>query len=257
MKFNVLLFAVLGLFMANCNPQTSKKQSKTQQQSFNEFLNIKKELEYRQGNDIQKKEFFKQFETDLFKYLDSVKVFTNWKGQIKDIKTKEFDKSTLLEFEIFYEPEKYREITFHCSYLVNNDSLNNNYLFNKVKNLSNYSTVYVDGFIKRKLDNTVSYYMENLFEEHISYPHYKFNVIEISKESKADTLSQILQNAIVVDFEVMDLFKENFKKKITQEERNKKLDSLKFDSVQSVLSEHEKIYSQRIRQFLLNDFMNE
>lgn len=257
MKNKMYLFAVSMLFLVSCDIQTGKINEKTQQQKFNEFLNSKKEMEYRQGNDIQKKEFKKQFEKDLVTYLDSVKMFLNWKGKIKDIKTKEYGNSTLLEFEIYYEPQEYREITFECSHIIKTADLDSDYLYNEVKSLSNYSTIYVDGFIKRKMDNSVSYYMESLFDQHISYPHYKFNVVKINKELKTDTLSNNLQRAISIDFEVMDLFKQEFQKKINKKERDEKVKSLQFDSIQSTLTENEKQYSQRIRQYLLNDFMNE
>jgi len=257
MKGKIYLLTVLLLFLLSCNTQQNRVSEKTQQQEFNDFLNSKKEMEYRQGNDIQEKEFKKQFEKDLSTYLDSVKLFVNWKGQIKDIKTTEYGQSTLLEFEILYNPEKYREITFECSHIIKTVELDSDYLYNKVKNLSNYSTIYVDGFIKRKMDNSVSYYMEGLFDQHISYPHYKFNVVKINEDLKADTLSDNLQRAISIDFEIMDLFKQEFQKKINQKERDEKAKSLQFDSIQSVLTEDEKQYSQRIRQYLLNDFMNE
>jgi len=72
-----------------------------------------------------------------------------------------------------------------------------------------------------------------------------------------DSLSNNLQEAIDIDFAVMNLFKQEFQKKITQKERDERVKSLQFDSIQSVLSDGEKQYSQRIRQFLLNDFMSE
>ena len=105
MKGKIYLLTVLLLFLLSCNTQQNRVSEKTQQQEFNDFLNSKKEMEYRQGNDIQEKEFKKQFEKDLSTYLDSVKLFVNWKGQIKDIKTTEYGQSTLLEFEILYNPE--------------------------------------------------------------------------------------------------------------------------------------------------------
>ena len=180
MKSKMYLLSVLVLFFMSCDTQSNGVNIKTQQEEFNDFLNSNKAMEYRQGNDIQRKEFFKQFEEDLSNYLDSVKLFINWKGQIKDIKTKEYGNSTLLEFEIFYSPEQYREITFKCSHIVKTVDLESDYLFNEVKNISNYSNIYVDGFIKRKMDNSVSYYMESLFNNSLSYPRYKFNVVNLS-----------------------------------------------------------------------------
>jgi len=248
---------VLALFFTSCNTQTDRGPAKTQQEDFGTFLKSKGVMERSQGNDIQKKEFSKQFEADLAGYLDSVKLFVNWKGQIKDIKTSEYGNSTLLEFEIVYSPEKYIKITFECSHLVKTVDLESDYLFNEVKNMSNFSYVFVDGYIKRKADNSVYYYLESLFSNKISYPHYRFNVVKISKMLSVDTLSNNLQKAIVVDFEMIDLFRKEFKKEITKKEREDMARSLQFDSIQSMLLDEEKLYSQRFRQSLLNDFVSE
>ena len=74
---------------------------------------------------------------------------------------------------------------------------------------------------------------------------------------KSDTLSVSLKNAIVVDFQVIDLLKQKLQKSISEKEWERKTKDLNFDFVQSKLSNDEKQYSQRIRQYLVNDFMYE
>ena len=257
MKSKFSLFVALGLILFSCNTQ-NQEFKKTQQAEFNDFLKAQRRVENLQINDIQKNEFYSKFEKDLSIYLDSVQLFINWKGRIKNITTKESGKFTRLSFEIEYKPGEYREIIFKCSQILQTTELDNDYLFNEIKKIANNSTVYVDGFIKRKADNSIAYYDNTrLFDRRTLHPEYKFNVVAISNNSKTDTLSSSLHKAISIDFEMMDLFKQEYQKKITEKEREDKAESLKFDSIQSTLSEYEKSYSQRVRQYLLDDFMRE
>ncbi len=256
-----ILFCFFMIFLLFIGCETSVKQDKgkTQQESFYDFINNNKKMSYDYKDNVQKKRFKRRFEKDLAKYLDSVMVFVNWKGQIRDINTKTNGNTTFLKFEIFCNSKEGNNITFHHSHFIKNNEIEKDYIYNKVKDLPNNSYVNIDGFIKRKLDRSVSYKLNRSFLLHMYSPHYNFNVLEINKTAKndnllCDTLPKALKNAIVVDFKMMDLFRQEFQKQITKKQRIAKAKSLKFDSVQSVLSEEEKNYSQRVRQYLLNDF---
>lgn len=177
------LAIVLPLVFSGCNPSKNNSQHDNQQQkSFADFLSKYNKLSYNQSNEIQRNEFEKEFEKQLENYIDTTNLFINWKGKIDNIKINEYGKAKEITFEIKYEPEQHREITFNISYLVNNDSLSTDYIYNKIKPIANYSTVYFDGFIKRNKDNSVDYYMPSLFEEHIVYPHYKFYILDIDTQ---------------------------------------------------------------------------
>lgn len=254
MKTKIILLLFSVLIIVSCEPQRKRSFANQQQESFDNFLKSKKELEYSQSNEIQKKEFNKKFEIELANYLDSIGIFVNWKGQIKDIKTREYGQSTQIEFEILYKPEEYREVSFHCSHIVKTENLTTDFIYNKVKEISDYSTVYFDGFIKKDIEGKVVY---DYGDMNISYPNYKFNIIDINVMPKSDTLSVSLKNAIVVDFQVIDLLNQKFQKSISEKEWERKTKDLNFDFVQSKLSNDEKQYSQRIRQCLVNDFMYE
>lgn len=254
MKTKIILLILSVLFFVSCEPQRKNNFENQQQESFDNFLKSKKELEYSQSNDIQKKEFNNNFEIELANYLDSIGIFVNWKGQIKDIKTSEYGQSTRIEFEILYKPEEYREVSFNCSQIVKTEDLATDFFYNKVKEISDYSTVYFDGFIKKDIEGKVVY---DYGDMHISYPNYEFNIIDISTKPKSDTLSVSLKNAIVVDFQVIDLLKQKFQKRISEKEWERKTNDLNFDFVQSKLTNGEKQYSRSIRQCLVNDFMYE
>jgi hypothetical protein len=50
-------------------------------------------LFYNQVNDIQRKEFKQEFGNQLENYLDTAKLFINWKSKIDHIKVNEYGKS--------------------------------------------------------------------------------------------------------------------------------------------------------------------
>lgn len=186
-----ILTVFLSIVFESCVESSKEKLENQQQQSFAEFLAKYDKLSYDQVNDIQKEEFEKEFEKQLEYYLDTTKIFMNWKGQIDNIKVNEYENSKEIAFDIKYVPEQNHEITFEISYIVNNDSLSTDYIYNKIKTIANTNTVYFDGFISRQIDNSINYHMPSLFDQHIDYPHYNFNVLDINIQPK-EKLSPIL-----------------------------------------------------------------
>lgn len=140
--------------LLSCTNPSSVKSSpyNNQQTAFDRFLSDRNSHKYDIGNDIQEAEFMKQFEQDLFNYVDSVKLFVNWTGTIDNISTIETDNNiTRVKFTIYYEREQFRKVKFNCLYFVDNDSLETDHIYNTVKNISNYSTVYFDGLFVRQI----------------------------------------------------------------------------------------------------------
>lgn len=254
MKTKIILFIFSVLVLISCEPQKNSNFENPQQESFDNFLKAKKELEYAQSNEIQKMEFNKKFESELAQYLDSVKIFVNWKGQIKDIKTNEIGQSTQITFEIQYIPEKYREVSFFCSHIVKTENLYSDYVFNRVKSISDYSTVYFDGSIRKNFEGNAVYEYGDM---KISYPNYQFILLDISTTKRNDSLSITLKKAIDTDFKVFDLLKLKVLKKISENEWEEKMKDLKLEFIQSTLSETDLQYSKRLRQHLASDFVNE
>jgi hypothetical protein len=253
-KISIIILGIL-LFLYGCDGLNKNKPifENKQQEDFSSFLKTNEEQNY-YSNDIQKKEFYNKFDKELSSYLDSIKIFTNWKANIKDIKTREIRGYTEISFELYYKPGEYQEISFFCSYLVKSDSLKNDYLYNAVRNISDYSTVYFDGFIKKDKNNNViyDYGSEDI---KIAYPNYKFNVVEISNTKNIDSLSQPLKKAIDIDFKVFDLLKQKANKKISSGEWDRRMKSLPINKIESELNPAEKKYILRLRQYLYDDFM--
>ncbi len=254
--YYALLLVCTLLGAAGCDNHKYMGFANPQQKAFDTFLANKRAASYNAGNDIQKNEFYKSYEADLQSYLDTIPLFVNWQGIIKDIKVNEIRNSTELSFDVFYQPEKYREITFHCSHIIPNDSLSTDYLYNTVKNMPNYMVVYFDGYIRRNIDNGVvyaGYYSDGL---QIPYPKYSFNFVFIDPESR-DNLTTNLRNAIGLDFKVIEPLKLSYRKEITKDEADTRYENLRpqYEAAQSLLTEQEKRYSQRLRTYLVNDFL--
>jgi len=188
-----ILAVVLPIVFTSCVESSKAKLENQQQQSFAEFLARYEKSSYNQANEIQKKEFDQNFEEQLEHYLDTAMLFINWRGQIANIKVNDYAKSKEITFEIKYTLEKYREITFEVSYVVDNDNLSTDLIYNKIKPITNGSIVYFDGFIRRKIDNSVDYYMPSLFTQKLSYPHYYFSILDISVSPKEDLSPTLVQ----------------------------------------------------------------
>jgi len=271
-QIRVVVLGVVVILLGSCNNRhdiqpyigefdngefDNSKFNNPQQKIFDDFLRQKKDFSSC-SNDIQKKEYIKKIEADLSNFLDTVKVFVNWKGKINNIEASEFFGLikiagwTNITFEISYEPEEYRKVCFKCSHIVETDKLNEDYIYNQVKNISNSSTVYFDGFINRDFDGKVVYYGYKSDDLQISYPEYKFNILKINTKP-VDTLSTELKNMIDANFKIMDLAKQKHQKEITEKEFKARLKELK--TLQPELSEKEKEYGHQMLQYLfLNTF---
>lgn len=84
MKGKIFIIISLSLLIVGCESQNnfSFKFENKQQAAFDSFLKSKSEQTLPYYNDIQKKEFNEKFQKDLRVYLDSVKLFVNWKANI-------------------------------------------------------------------------------------------------------------------------------------------------------------------------------
>ena len=243
-----LITIILANILLRCDQNTKKRFGNPQQQAFDDFLAMKGKALYSQKNDIQEKEYLNQFEEDLYNYIDSVKLFINWKGVISDIETEEVGKTTALKFVIKYEPEEYRKIEFKCTHLIKTDSLESDYIYNKVKNMSDYSVVYFDGFIRTKNNGEVYYFLRSAGNNlNIAYPNYEFWVLDISSENRENTLSDNMSKSISIAYEINKALRDHFLGSIEKDESNAIFDKLlpSYKDAISILTENEQLYIQR------------
>lgn len=253
-----VLAVILPTLFAGCEQNSMKKFDNPQQQAFDDFLAKKRESSYRQNNDIQKKEYYNQFEKELFSYVDSVGLFVNWQGIIEKIETTESGNTTALKFSITYQPEQYRKITFRCTHLITTDSLNTDYVYNTVKNMPNYTVVYFDGFIRTKNNDEIDYYMSSAGSDlNISYPDYEFWITDISPEKRDNLLSPKMQNAVSVAYKINNPLKKQYMGLITKEESDRQFSELlpSFNQAKSELTDSEKQYIQRLNTCLTYNYL--
>lgn len=218
-KFFLLLFTFFCII--SCEVSTNKQGVFTNK-SQNDFERILvKYNKVRYGNDIQKSEAICQLDSAIFHYIDSVKYFVNWKSKIQDLSVKdrviEGKQYKELTFQLYYTPEKYREVRFDCASLIDVDSLEVNLLYNKVKNISNYSEVYFDGIIQKNnlgdYDKRLVKYSRSASDLVLSYPVFKFTIFNVTQQQRSDTISESLKQLVDLDIEFFNYVEANSKSK--------------------------------------------
>lgn len=210
------------------------------------------------GNDIKQKEFNDSVKMAIGEYMDSVKLFVNWQARIEDIKSKETgDNSVALSFKLVYTPEQYRKVTFDVDYVLPKDSMETDKIYQTVKNMDDYSTVYFDGFIREKANGEAHY--SALFDDELMHPYPKFHffVVDINATSKGDSLSPNLQKAVDLSFKAIEPLKLQFKKKITKAESDKRVEAVAepFKAAKEALTKEEAAYVDRLTQALTLNFL--
>lgn len=250
----LILFVLYGC--VGTPNKANKKFSNVQQDNFDNMLARNKDKSFHLGNEILKKEFNDSVKLAIGEYMDSVKLFVNWNAIIQNINSRELDKSILLSFELEYTPEQYRKVTFDVDYILPKDSLNSDKVYQTVKSINNYSTVYFDGFIRRKA-NGEAYYSSFSDDLMHSYPDFKFFVVDINTTSKGDTLSNNLQTAVNLSFKTIELLELNFKKEISKRELNKRIEDIapQFKATKAVLTQEEREYIDRLTKALTYNFL--
>ena len=255
------LWPLLLIVFALCScigtaTKANKKFSNVQQDNFDNMLTRNNQKIYHLGNKILEKEFNDSVRLAMGEYMDSVKLFVNWKAKIQDIDSREKGESVVLSFELKYAPEQYREVTFDVDYILPQDSLNTDKVYQTVRSLNDYSTVYFDGFIRKKANGEAHYcsYSDDLMH---SYPRFKFYAVDINTTSKGDKLSNNLQNAVDLSFQYIETLGLYFKKEISKNESSKRVGKIapRLEAAKEVLTQDEKAYVDRLSKALMYNFL--
>jgi hypothetical protein len=257
--FYVYAMVALVIVISSCVNSSQRTGYNDQQASFDKFLSNWNNHRFDSRNDIQKAEFLKKFESDLYDYVDSAQLFVNWVGRIEDISTRVVGKtSTQISFNIYYTPEQYRKVEFNCLYLVDNDSLETDHIYNIVKNISNGSTVYFDGFIRTTNSNTVKYFLNDPGDDmNLPYPHYDFYIVEVGTASRGDSLSLNLRDAVESAYKISEPLKLNYQKKISNAEQKARWKALVpgFKAAKEKLTKEENDYLNRLINALTMNYL--
>ncbi len=254
----------LGLILLfGCQNQTQQKKTdpeNPQQEHFISFLTKSCDTYENQGNDIQRREYFNQFEKDIVKLSDTLGVFSNWKGTIKEIKTFDWNSqnSTELDVEIEIKLSEYQEITFISKRFFSNKNIDSNLTYRQLKNLSTGSTVYFDGFIAREGDNKIDY--DILFSsdnrDKICDPDIKFYIISIGKDKLQFTTTEKFKKVNTIQMNIWKTMEERVSKKLTETQFKNKLNDYKkqLDPLVASFTPEEKTYVQSFTDCLVSQF---
>lgn len=228
----------VALIVTSCtqNGGTQKFANPTQQ-SFDNLLVKYTDGYFSGGNDIQQKEIEKKFDAKLCNLLDSVKLFTEFKGRIKDIKLSDErlngNQYKVLKFTLYYIPAEKREVTFDCYRVYEVDKLEESLLYKQIKSISDYSDVYFDGLIKRTPSNGIQY--GSFCSNKAVYPTYDFYPLYVSKTPRSNGLSNDLKALIDMDSEITKVFHQELNGSVS-DGAFKDIVASKKDSVQMFLN---------------------
>lgn len=261
----IILVAFAMCFLYSCvvsAPKEVKRFSNAQQERFDDKLKDFNENKYNYKNDILKKEYLDSVRLATGLYMDSVKLFVNWKATIQNISSREQNGNIILSFELEYQPEEYRKVSFDVDYVLPNkeDTLKKDKIYTTIRSLSDFSDVYFDGFIRTKANGEAHYdkFWESATDDlFLPYPDFHFFIVDINNESKGDTLSNDLQNAVDLSFEAIEPLKLNFRKEISNKEMTARVDAIapEFKSAKEKLSAEDRNYINRLTNAITLNFL--
>lgn len=249
----IVFFSLLTIFLIGCQNQAEKKADvpeNLQQDKFLSFLKANCAGYENQKNDIQRGEFLKQFEKDFVSFSDSLGILTNWKGKLKRIKTFDWTTNNVTEVEVEIEINlaSYQNLTFVSQRFFSNKNIDSNLTYRQLKNLTNGSTVYFDGFLAKDKDNKIDYALSLSLDksDKICSPDIKFYLISVAKEKLKFTDSDIFKIANSVQLEIWKAMDDAVNGRINKAQLQSKLNGFKkqIDSVSSKFSPEEKAYFQ-------------
>lgn len=261
-KLLLFLFAVVLLVSCNIKVNNTNRIGFANDLQY-EFDSIHNDLAQsltNAPNDIKKEEAYNAYIAKIAQFIDSNHVVHNWEGQISDIKSESTgSNSTAISFVITFTSPKYetsfgtgkREYKLSVDYVVNNDSLATDSIYQKVSNMSEQSKVYFDGIFREKADGTPhlgrSCYDSMDKEMQIGNPSYNFFIVDIS-ESPLKDYSQNLSEAMKLSYDIILPLKLNFQGKISSKEKEKRWKQLspKYEAALKKLSPAENSYIVRL-----------
>lgn len=231
------------------NKELPKPQYNEQQSMFCEEL--KGYIAYYRGraNDAQISDIDKIFEN----YLDSTGLFIGWKGVISNIKTETVMGHPSFYYEIKFNIPYFTTVTLKgYNYYDSEKEVQDSYIFKKIKNIKNGTTVYFDGIINRDYDGKVRYGIMDE-EKRFTEPGYDFTAVEIYT-SDPDSLSHELQIANKKSHAIALYTRKMINKEISQKDWNKKINQIgKVILENKQESEYNKRYSEALIQYFITN----
>lgn len=222
-------------------PQYNEQQTKFCE-IFKKYITSYKE----RTNDAQIPDIDKDFENEL----DSMGLFIGWKGVISKIETKTVMGYPSFYYEIKFDVPHYANIIFKgYNYMKSEKDVQDSYIFKKIKNIKNGTTIYFDGIINRDNDGRIRYgIMDD--EKRFTEPGYDFTAVEIYTTTP-DSLSYELQKANKKTHDIVLHTRKMINKEISEINWKKKMNQLgKVKLSVQEESEYNKRYSKALTQYM-------
>lgn len=191
MKKIILLFSII-LFCSCEKKEKPLYEFKNKEQQ--KFANLYNKLDtIHPENDIQEKEMSDAFYQKIDEISDEL-IVNNWVGEISDIKVNEYGKDIEVSFIIRFSINETDKITFSSSYILANDKKDNDVFYNKIKKITNLSTVYFDGRINTDLTGKAIYssaaeYASSYYNKKKDFKFYPLNISLSATKAFSDKLS--------------------------------------------------------------------
>jgi hypothetical protein len=262
MKYFFGIITLVVIFSCSDSSSSNKEvQSENlQQDTFIRY--IKKQCsEYENRiNDIQKKEFFSNYQKQIIIFSDSIGFFKNWKGIVTKIESAPgilSDKVTVLTLEIKIPIGNFKNITFESTKSIENASIDSNLVYGQLKNLSVGSTIFFDGLISKNKDNQIDYSGYHLHDEdNVCTPKINFYTVSVSTTKVAFTNSVNITKVTDIQFKIFKKMEESVKGKITSKELQKLLSEYKAEAISLIntLTTEEKKYIYSLTECLRSQF---
>lgn len=252
--FTIVTIVGLTFAVSGCNPNKSVKREMSEQQKifYHKIIDINSMERRGFANQIQKDDFEKKSNRDLFNYMDSVKLFTNWIGTISNIEKEESGETIALNFKLnLFEDNVYNKIIFNVTHLVDKKNLDRDHIYQSVKGIPEHSRVYFDGFMRTT--NTNEFYKD--FSDHDN--SYKFWIIDVSTKEIKDKTYDDFKKGLELTFEICNTMKKSYLKQISDKEKNKKMESLmpELKRLKEKMPIEDKLYIERVANALVHNFL--
>lgn len=257
---SVLLFSFLLIGCVSEPKKNVHSFSNKSQSEFEKILFKYNENKYSYKNEIQRIEGLKSFDNEILNFIDSSKFFVNWEAVISDIDISDrflnSKKYKVLTFTLFYEPDEYREVRFKCLKAIEEDSISTDLIYNNIKNIGNYTTVYFDGIIRKGDDGLISYDSHGGASDDMRfpYPSFNFNIFNITQSQRVDSISTTLKSLVNIDMNIIDFMAKSTNKKEVKEHTEMYVTTV--DSLRKLLTSDEIYWRNQFMNHYINEIAN-
>lgn len=250
----ILVLGIIGgiITLFDKSEQTPLSFADKQKESFMiEYYNYGKEVLNR-SNSISRQEYIDSVHLALGQHMDSIMLLVDWRAEISYISLDRSEKSNndKLSFNLTMYPDSvnlfnYHKTVFDVNYVFPTSKESTDKIYQTVKNLKEYSTVYFDGFIRQY---TGGLKPKGEYSIDTNNPSFDFFITDIKVGDQHNpTLSESLFEAISLVHDNYSSIKKYYKNGIYLSKTDKEISQVvpKFEKIKLRLKEDELAYVMR------------